>query len=588
VLRPPTSWNHKYTPPRSVVLERVDDGAVNVGELTEWLPADAVPPRPNGSSGDAPFSIPPIIRDGERNATLYRSARSMHAKGFGAVAIRAALTAENVEKCAPPLPQDELDQIAGHAATQANRRGFGADARPDRSTLAVTGVGSDEIDSARGLGVALEDFYAYMPMHNYVFAPSRDVWPVASINGRLPGVPLVDEDGRPVLDDCGKQKTMLPSKWLDQHRPVEQMTWAPGEPMIIHGRLVSDGGWVERVGCSCFNLYRPPIRTPGDATQATRWLEHVRRVYADDATHIVSWLAHRVQRPHDKINHAIVLGGLQGIGKDTLLEPVKTAVGPWNFIEVSPLHLLGRFNGFAKSVILRVSEAHDLGDVDRYAFYDHMKTYTAAPPHVLRVDEKNLREYVVWNVCGVVLTTNHKLDGLHLPADDRRHYVAWSNCTKEDFDAGYWTALYQWYASGGTHHVTEYLAGLDLTGFDPKAPPPKTSAFWDIVDANRAPEDAELADAIDKLGRPNATTLAEIALRAAQGFAEWLRDRRNGRQIPHRLEAAGYVGVRNSSAKDGLWRLGGRRQAIYVRQELSSCDRQTAAEKLAASMRGDQ
>ena len=36
--------------------------------------------------------------------------------------------------------------------------------------------------------------------------------------------------------------------------------------------------------------------------------------------------------------------------------------------------LLGRFNGFVKSVILRVSEARDLGDVNRYAFYDHMKT----------------------------------------------------------------------------------------------------------------------------------------------------------------------------------------------------------------------
>jgi len=75
-----------------------------------------------------------------------------------------------------------------------------------------------------------------------------------------------------------------------------------------------------------------------------------------------------VQHPQDKINHALVLGGCQGIGKDTLLEPVKSAVGPWNFSEVSPQHMLGRFNGYLKSVILRVSEARDLGDVDRFAF----------------------------------------------------------------------------------------------------------------------------------------------------------------------------------------------------------------------------
>jgi hypothetical protein len=44
-----------------------------------------------------------------------------------------------------------------------------------------------------------------------------------------------------------------------------------------------------------------------------------------------------------------------------------------------------------------------------------------------------------------------------------------------------------------------------------KASPPKTAAFWEIVDANRAPEDAELADALDAMGWPDATTLEEVA-----------------------------------------------------------------------------
>jgi hypothetical protein len=57
-----------------------------------------------------------------------------------------------------------------------------------------------------------------------------------------------------------------------------------------------------------------------------------------------------------------------GIGKDTLLEPVKHAIGPWNFSEVSPQQTMGRFTGFLRSVILRISEARDLGDVNRYQF----------------------------------------------------------------------------------------------------------------------------------------------------------------------------------------------------------------------------
>src|SRR5262249_26189340 len=216
--------------------------------------------------------------------------------------------------------------------------------------------------------------------------------------------------------------------------PVELMTWAPGLPEIIEDRVISEGGWINHNGVKCFNLYRPPNIIPGNAAEAGPWLDHVHRVFPDDAEHQLNWFGHRVQRPADKVNHALSMGGAQGIGKDTLLEPLKHAVGPWNFQEVSPHHMLGRFNGFLKAVVLRISEARDLGDVNRYQFYDRMKSYTAAPPDVLRVDEKHVPEFVVPNCCGVIITTNHKIDGIYLPPDDRRHHVAWSPLTKADFD----------------------------------------------------------------------------------------------------------------------------------------------------------
>src|SRR4030095_2146511 len=100
--------------------------------------------------------------------------------------------------------------------------------------------------------------------------------------------------------------------------------------------------------CACFNLYRPPSLVHGDPTQVERWLELLTTVYPDNIDHILNWLAHRVQHPHEKINHALCFGGAPGIGKDTILEPVKAAIGPWNFQEVNPTMLLGRFNGFLK------------------------------------------------------------------------------------------------------------------------------------------------------------------------------------------------------------------------------------------------
>jgi Family of unknown function (DUF5906)/Bifunctional DNA primase/polymerase, N-terminal len=416
--------------------------------------------------------------------------------------------------------------------------------------------------------VELKDFVAYMPMHNYVFTPTREPWPAASVNARIS--PVQQENG----------KAISASAWLDANAPVEQMTWAPGAPMLISDRVISEGGWIERPGCTVLNLYRPPTIVPGNPEAATPWLNHVRKIYGDDADHIIPWLAHRVQQPQDKINHALALGGAQGIGKDTLLEPVKRAVGPWNFHEVSPQHMLGRFNGFLKSVILRVNEARDLGDINRFAFYDHMKAYTAAPPDVLRVDEKNLREYYVLNCCGVIITTNHKADGIFLPADDRRHFVAWSDLTNYNFNDAYWAALWGWYDSGGDRHVAAYLRCLDISAFGPKAPPPKTAAFWDIVDANCAPEDAELADVLDRLGNPDATTLIRVQSNATGDFEAWIRDRKNRRQIPYRFEKCGYVPVRNDARDDGLWVINDVRQVVYAKASLSLRDRLVAAGKL--------
>jgi hypothetical protein len=323
------------------------------------------------------------------------------------------------------------------------------------------------------------------------------------------------------------------------------------------------------------------------AGDATPWLNLVHKIFPEEADHIVTWLAQRVQRPHEKINHALVLGGKPGIGKDTILEPVKVAIGPWNFADISPKQALGRFNGFLKSVILRVNEARDLGEFDRYAFFDHMKVFIAAPPDVIRVDEKNVREYNVFNLTGVVITSNHKTDGIYLPADDRRHMVAWSDLSKDDFAVDYWRHIYGWYANGGNAAVAAYLGSLDLSEFDPKAPPPKTEAFFEIANANRAPEDAELADVLDDLGQPDVVTLDRVASQASvlqPAFAEWLRDAKsNARRIPHRFEDCGYVAVRNPNDSGGRWKIGGRRHTIYGKTSLTVSERLEAAFKLAGA-----
>jgi hypothetical protein len=434
--------------------------------------------------------------------------------------------------------------------------------------------------------VTLNDFHAFMPMYKFFYKPTRDLWPASSVNSRIPPVLL-----NPEANDPDDQIFIPASTWLARNRPVEQMTWMPGEPVIIADRIVAEGGFIERPGSTIINLYRPPACLPGNPERAQPWLDHVRRVYPDDADHILIWLAHRVQRPGEKINHALLLGGAPGIGKDTILHPVSYAVGSWNFEEISPTHLLGRFNSFIKCVVLRINEARDLGEISSYSFYEHLKPILAAPPETLRIDEKSIREYRVPNVVGVIITSNYKTDGCYLPADDRRHYVAWSDLPAAGepgaLGGDYFERLYRWYDDeGGVRHVAAWLASHSLADFDPKAPPLKTRAFWEIVDAHRSADESEIADAIDKMEeasggkRPTVFSTDRLVLHASPALEAWLRDPKNRRQIPKRLERVGYMRVQNPDTDSRLWKINGRRQAVYGLRTLSERSRIEAAREL--------
>jgi Family of unknown function (DUF5906)/RepB DNA-primase from phage plasmid len=422
-------------------------------------------------------------------------------------------------------------------------------------------------DNAAADDIHLDDFVAFLPTSQYFHRPTGAMWTPNSIKAKIARVSV-------------GSKKVAPTDWLNAFRCAVQMTWAPGEPPEIRDKIITDGGWIGHPGAMCLNVFRPATVVLGKAAGAGRWLDLVRKVYPEGAEHIIRWLACRVQRPEIKINHCLFLGGSPGIGKDTMLAPVINAVGPWNCQEIAPKALLGSFNGYIKGVIVRISEARDLGDTNRYEFYEASKTLCAAPPDVLRCNEKHTKEFYVLNICGLILTSNYRTDGIFLPADDRRHYVCWSDVVSSDFDSGYWKNLWTYYRSGGFEDVAAYLMTLDLADFDPTAPPLKTDAFWAVVDAGAAPEDSEFADVLDMIDRPDAVTLSRMKLSAPTDLSEWLEDRRNRRTIPHRFEKCGFLPERNTSASDGYFVVDGRRQAIYVKSELTKQARWEAAVKL--------
>jgi len=50
--------------------------------------------------------------------------------------------------------------------------------------------------------------------------------------------------------------------------------------------------------------------------------------------------------------------------------------------------------------------------------------------------------------------------------------------------------------------------------------------------------------------------------------------------IPHRTQSCGYLPIRNDAAKDGMWKIEGKRQAIYARSDLSVADQLQAPRAL--------
>jgi hypothetical protein len=76
------------------------------------------------------------------------------------------------------------------------------------------------------------------------------------------------------------------------------------------------------------------VKRDCDPKKAGPWLDLMARLYPDEFAHLIARFAHRVQRPGQKVNHAIVLGGApesdlrEGLGKLAERPPVGGKVVP--------------------------------------------------------------------------------------------------------------------------------------------------------------------------------------------------------------------------------------------------------------------
>lgn len=397
----------------------------------------------------------------------------------------------------------------------------------------------------------LNDYWAYLPDGDFIHRPSGEHHPATTVDL------LIGKDARMAL---------VPS------RPVHRMTWAPGygERFQVKDLDPTDH---KAADCWLYNRYQPP-REPTKAGDVTPWLNLLAKLYPDDTDHLINYFADAVQAPSKKCNHAIVLGsGIHGIGKDTLLAPLRHAVGHRNYAIIKPSDLVDGTNPWVASRVVQVSESRDLGEghlgISRYEMYERCKDLAAAPPATLLCNDKYIRKHQVLNVLRLIVTTNHGVDGLFIDPEDRRHFCAWSDAPKMlEAEA---IAMWDWYDAGGMDYVAHYLANLDLNarGWNRNKPPPQTAWWHQLVEGGRPAEDERFTDALEKLGRPEWVTPAMIAEAGGLELAGWMAHAGNRRKVEREIDRAGYRRFPNPTDARGRWYVGGIRCPVYRRADVA-------------------
>jgi hypothetical protein len=444
------------------------------------------------------------------------------------------------------------------------------------------GGGDRPIGEKSGRDRTPQDYFWVESQGAYLNLRAREYVSAATVDARSSAVMIGrDKETKEAIYEAA-------SKWIRTHRPLEQVTWNPGKPLVMEDTRVTPGGFMRSKGVNILNTYEPPIRVLGDPSDVQPYLDHVAKLVPDpkNVEHLLNCFAHRVQRPWEKINHHIVIGGeTEGGGKDTVLKPLRYAIGSWNFGECKPAQLFEKFNApYLKNVVLRVSEAADMGGGDgkmysRVEFREHLKILGATPPEMLDVQDKHIRAHKIANVVFLIITTNN-WNALMIQVGDRRYFVIFTRVRLEDFGAtkeeqeAYFNRLHKWLdEQGGNQNVAAFLATRDLSKFSPTAPPPKTADFYEMANAHKTDQDAELDQIIEELGTPEGgvpavLTAEAIAARADPKLAEWIRDTSNATSLSNRMTSNGYV-------KFGRPKLGGKVRSVYVLRtmapELQKC-----------------
>jgi hypothetical protein len=271
-------------------------------------------------------------------------------------------------------------------------------------------------------------------------------------------------------------------------RMLQGITYAPGRAVLC-----------EHVGQVFGNKWRNarPDCVGGDPGP---WLAHVERLISDPAErqHLLDAMAYKVQHPGVKINHALLIGGVPGSGKDSMIAPLLYAIGganETNTTRVEAAELQQVWGYFLENEVIIFNELRQSEAIDRRALENRLKPILAAPPELLTVQRKGQHPISVVNQSLVIGMTNYR-DAIAIPSEDRRWWVTWTDAPRmREEDSA---ALWGYFKAGGLRAGAAYLRQRDVSKFNPAATPPWTDAKSIMVGSARTGAESWIIERIEK------------------------------------------------------------------------------------------
>ncbi len=352
------------------------------------------------------------------------------------------------------------------------------------------------------------------------------------------------------LHNTGKTKRRIEASiCFDENRQAKGahalagITYAAGESV-----LVSREGQV--FGNRWSNAR--PVPVAGDMKL---WLDHLHRMIPDEREreHMLNVIAHKIQHPDIKINHAILHIGKQGSGKDSLYEPFLWAVGGArtsrrNVAIVRNEEVSSQWGYNYESEIMVFEELRQTEAKDRRALENQLKPVIAAPPEFISVNRKGMHPYQALNRMFVLAFSNERVP-LSLPSEDRRWFVVYSEAARMSDVAG--AAMWDWLDHGGCAAVAAWLHARDVSKFNPGGTPPMTEAKMILVEQGRSGAESFLVDQLEsRIGEFNKGVIASPFYALCDRLAGSSGGRVPQPALLHALKEAGWVDMGRVGTRD--------------------------------------